>query len=140
MDRVNAPARSEKPHPSVFTKKSIPNRPYTMEGIPESVSVVRRMTSTNLLPLPAYSTRKIAEKIPKGMAMIRESSVMITVLMRAGTTDAFSEEYSSENRDGVMWGSPFTRMYTIRKISTAKVMTAASITRRNTTKEPGCFR
>ena len=72
--------------------------------------------------------------------MIRESSVMITVLMRAGTTDAFSEEYSSENRDGVMWGSPFTRMYTIRKISTAKVMTAASITRRNTTKEPGCFR
>ena len=96
MDRVNAPARREKPHPSALTKNSMPNRPYTMEGMPDSVSVVSRITSTNLFPFPAYSTRKMAEKMPKGMAMSSDKSVMITVLMRAGTTDAFSEEYSRE--------------------------------------------
>ena len=31
---VKAPARREKPHPSALTKSSIPNRPYTMDGIP----------------------------------------------------------------------------------------------------------
>lgn len=55
---VNAPASRENPHPNVLTKNSIPNNPYTMEGIPESVSVVRRITSTNLFPFPAYSTRE----------------------------------------------------------------------------------
>ena len=111
-----------------------------MDGMPESVSVVRRMTSTNLFPLFAYSTRKIAEKIPKGTAMISESRVIAMVLTKAGTTDAFSELYSRENRDGVMCGTPLIRMYAIRKISTANVMTAASITSSITMNEPGCFR
>ena len=31
---VNAPARRENPHPSVLTKNNIPNRPYTIDGIP----------------------------------------------------------------------------------------------------------
>ena len=100
MDRVNAPARMEKPHPQVVTKNNIPNRPYTMDGIPCSVSVVRRITSTNLLPRFAYSTRKMAEKIPNGTAIKSDSAVMMTVLINAGIKDAFSEEYSSENKDG----------------------------------------
>ena len=91
IDKVNAPARMENPHFSVFTKYSIPNSPYTIDGIPESVSVVRRITSINLFPFPAYSTRKIAEKIPNGTAIRRESSVITTVLISAGITDAFSE-------------------------------------------------
>ena len=59
-----------------------------MDGIPCKVSVVKRMIPTNLLPLFAYSTRKIAEKIPNGIAMINDRKVMITVLIRAGIKDA----------------------------------------------------
>ena len=91
IDKVNAPARTENPHFSVFTKNSIPNRPYTIDGMPESVSVVRRITSINLFPFPAYSTRKIAEKIPNGTAIKSESSVITTVLINAGITDALSD-------------------------------------------------
>ncbi len=57
MERVNAPASSENPQPSCVTKNSIPNRPYKMEGIPERVSAVTRMTETALLPFLAYSER-----------------------------------------------------------------------------------
>ena len=57
----------EKPHPQVVTKNNIPKSPYTMDGIPCNVSVVSLMTSTNLFPLFAYSTRKIAAKIPTGV-------------------------------------------------------------------------
>ena len=136
---VKAPARREKPHPRVFTKNSIPKSPYTIDGIPWSVSVVRRMISTNLFPLFAYSTRKIAENIPKGTAIIRDNSVITIVLTKAGTTDAFSELYSSEKSDGVMCGTPLIRIYAIRKISTANVMIAASITSSITINDPGCF-
>ena len=73
-----------------------------MDGIPCRVSVVSRITSTNLLPRFAYSTRKMAEKIPKGTAIRRDSAVMITVLISAGIRDALSEEYSSENREGLI--------------------------------------
>ena len=61
---VNAPARSENPQWHVLTKNNIPNNPYTIDGIPDKVSVVSLIISTNLLPFPAYSARKIAEKIP----------------------------------------------------------------------------
>ena len=61
-----------------------------MEGIPESVSAVIRINPTSLLPLPAYSTRKIAEATPMGTAITRESAVMISVLISAGIRDAFS--------------------------------------------------
>ena len=91
IDNVNAPAKIENPQSSVFTKNNIPNNPYTIDGIPESVSVVRRITSTNLFPFPEYSTRKIAEKIPNGTAIKRESIVITIVLISAGTTEAFSE-------------------------------------------------
>ena len=91
IDRVNAPASRENPQSRVFTKNSIPNKPYTMDGIPESVSVVSRITPMNLFPLPAYSTRKIAEKMPNGMAMSRDKNVMITVFISAGMSEAFSD-------------------------------------------------
>ena len=42
---------------TLVTKKRAPNSPYTIEGIPDRVSVVRRMISTNLFPRLAYSTR-----------------------------------------------------------------------------------
>ena len=54
---VNAPERRESPQPSTVTKKIAPNRPYTIEGIPDSVSAVILTISTSLLPLFAYSTR-----------------------------------------------------------------------------------
>ena len=91
MDKVNAPARIENPQCSAFTKNNIPNRPYTIDGIPDRVSVVRRITSINLFPLPAYSTRKTAEKIPNGTAISKESRVITTVLTNAGITEAFSD-------------------------------------------------
>ena len=102
---VKAPASREKPHPRAFTKNSIPKSPYTIDGMPESVSVVSRMTSMNLFPLFAYSTRKIAEKIPNGTAISSDNNVITIVLTKAGTTEAFSELYSSENSDGLICGS-----------------------------------
>ena len=72
--------------------------------------------------------------------MIRDNSVIMIVFTKAGTTDAFSELYSSEKSDGVMCGTPLIRIYAIRKISTANVMIAASITSSITTNDPGCFR
>ena len=54
---VNAPDSMEYPHPIAEEKNSIPNRPYTIEGIPESVSAVTRTTLTSLFPFFAYSTR-----------------------------------------------------------------------------------
>ena len=95
---VNAPASSDNPHFNVVTKNSKPKSPYTIDGIPDNVSVVRRMTPINRLPLFAYSTRKMAEKIPKGTAMISESSVIATVLISAGNKETLSELYSSANK------------------------------------------
>ena len=85
--------RSYLKHPGSFVLMLlvIPNRPYTIDGIPDRVSVVRRITSINLFPLPAYSTRKTAEKIPNGTAISKESRVITTVLTNAGITEAFSD-------------------------------------------------
>ena len=81
----------ENPHPQVVTKNNIPKSPYTMDGIPCNVSVVSLMTSTNLFPLFAYSTRKIAKKIPHGTAIKSDQNVIITVLISADIRDAFSD-------------------------------------------------
>ena len=123
--RVNAPANMENPHPQVVTKNNIPKSPYTMDGIPCNVSVVSLMTSTNLFPLFAYSTRKIAEKIPNGTAIKSDKNVIITVLISAGIRDEFR------------YGTPWTTTYTIRNISTANVRIAESMTRSITIREPG---
>ena len=57
MARVKAPDSMEYSHFRYVTKNSIPNRPYTMEGMPESVSAVTRTTLISLFPFFAYSTR-----------------------------------------------------------------------------------
>ena len=41
--------------------------------------------------LKAYSTRKIAAKIPNGTAIRSDNRVMITVLINAGISEAFSD-------------------------------------------------
>ena len=54
---VAAPDSRHNPHPKAFTKNNIPNNPYTIDGIPDNVSAVKRTTSTNLFPRFAYSTK-----------------------------------------------------------------------------------
>ena len=81
----------ENPQPNVSTKKSSPNRPYTIDGIPDRVSVVSLISPNSLLPLLAYSTRNIAANIPSGTAITSEIRVIISVFIRAGINDAFSD-------------------------------------------------
>ena len=61
------------PQCSAVTKKSMPNSPYTIDGMPESVSAVIRMTPTMRLPRLAYSTRYTAVKMPKGTCLLYTS-------------------------------------------------------------------
>ena len=51
---VNAPDSMEYPQCSVVAKNSSPNRPYTIEGMPERVSAVIRMIPTILPVLDVY--------------------------------------------------------------------------------------
>ena len=57
MESVSAPDSREYPQRSAVTKNSMPNSPYTMEGMPESVSAIVRIIPTILFPRFAYSTR-----------------------------------------------------------------------------------
>jgi len=84
---VNAPDISDNPHPRKIPKKINPNSPYTIEGIPASVSVVRRTIPTNLLPRFAYSTRKIAAHMPSGTDSISDKPTIINVPTSAGNRD-----------------------------------------------------
>ena len=88
---VIAPASSEYPQCSLVTKNSMPNRPYTMDGMPESVSVVMRMTFTSLFPRLAYSFRYTAVNRPSGTASSSASAVVSTVVRIAGIIETFSE-------------------------------------------------
>ena len=56
---------------------AIPKGPYTMDGIPCNVSVVSLMVLPSFMfPLFAYSTRKIAEKIPKWNEAIKSDKML----------------------------------------------------------------
>ena len=81
----------------------------------------------------------MAEKMPMGTATIRDMSVIITVLIREGSREAFSLVNFSSNREGRRLGTPITTMYATRNSRTATVMKAAmvTITRRN--REKGDF-
>ena len=87
---IAAPASIEYPHFKYVTKNNIPNKPYTIDGIPESVSAVSLIIPTTLLPFFAYSTRYIAVHIPSGTATISEQSVISIVFIIAGNIDTFS--------------------------------------------------
>src|SRR5690554_7741916 len=104
IDRVKAPARSDIPHPRAVTKNSIPNKPYTMDGMPERVSAVTLISFTNLFSLLAYSTRKIAEKIPIGAAMDKEITIIRIVFINEGIREPLVELYSHSNKDRLMCG------------------------------------
>ena len=62
---------------------------------------------------------------------------MINVLMIAGNTDAFSLVYFSSNNCEFKYGTPFTRIYTIKYASTATVAIIATFTRSHNTKDNG---
>ena len=95
-----------------------------IDGIPCNVSVVILTISTSLFPLFAYSTRKIAEKMPIGTASNSDNSVMTTVLISAGMTDALSDVYLSANKSRLICGIPLIRIYAIKKINTRNVSEA----------------
>lgn len=88
--RVITPAIMENPQPKEILNIRYPNRPNTMDGMPESVSVVTRIIFTSLLPRLAYSTRYTAAKTPIGTAITRVSAVMIRVFIIAGIMLTFS--------------------------------------------------
>jgi hypothetical protein len=75
----------------------------------------------------AYSTRKIAEKIPNGTAMIKDNAVIIIVLIKAGNA----------NNSGLICGIPLIKIYAIKNNNTANVMIAESITRSIKINDPG---
>ena len=52
----------------------------------------------------------MAEKMPTGTATTRDITVIITVLIRAGSMEAFSLVYSRENRAGFRFGTPMMTM------------------------------
>ena len=116
---VNAPDSMEYPQCSVVAKNSSPNRPYTIEGMPERVSAVIRMIPTILPVLLAYSTRKMAANTPIGTAISREITVISSVFTIAGSTELFSLLYSSAKRSGVMLPTPLIRINATKNISTA---------------------
>ena len=68
----------------------MPNRPYTIDGMPESVSVARRTSRTRRLPFFAYSTRYTAAPTPSGTASSSAIAVIVQVFTMAGSIDWFS--------------------------------------------------
>jgi hypothetical protein len=103
------------------------NRDLALDvAMPDSVSAIDLTSLTNLFPRRAYSTRYIAENTPSGTAISRDSATVITVVSSEGSSETLSGVYSSSKSDGFRWGIPFTRMWIIIKISTAKVKAANS--------------
>ena len=93
-----------------MTNTMKPNRPYTMEGMPWSVSVVMRMTLTSFEPRFAYSVRYTAAPTPSGTARRRVSAMTSSVLKMAGSMETFSLLNSREKSEGFRFGIPLTRM------------------------------
>ena len=117
----------------------MPNSPYTMEGMPESVSAAMRTTATNLFLEEVYSTMNIAANTPSGTAMSRDIPAMMRVLKSAGTRDLFSTVYSSSKSSGVRLGAPCMMTYTTIQHTTPTVASAESMTRIIMTNERGCL-
>ena len=99
-----------------------------MDGIPDKVSDIKRTTLTSLFPLFAYSVMYTAEKIPIGTAISSVTTMVISVFIKAGTTDAFSLVYFASNICGVIFGIPRYRIYTTIAINTPTVRIAAIFT------------
>ena len=81
-----------------------------MEGMPESVSAVRRTAFTSRLPRRAYSARYTLAHTPMGTAASRDKAVMQTVFTRAGIMDWFLVVKRQANRSQRRWGTPVMRI------------------------------
>jgi len=71
MAKVSPPDRMEKPIPKYTEKIAFPNRPNTMDGTAESISIDLRIIAILLLLFSANSARKRAEVKPTGMTTKR---------------------------------------------------------------------
>ena len=81
----------------------------------------------------------MAENIPTGTAIRRDSAVIYTVLMIAGIMDMLLVLYSQANSSGLRCTTPFTSIYMISENKTPTVMAAARITHMSTARDPGLF-
>lgn len=83
-----------------------------IEGIPLSVSDISSITLTKKFLFFAYSDKYIAAPIPKGIAIARDTAVRISVFIREGKSDTFSELYFVEKIPFEVnnAGTPFTRI------------------------------
>ena len=120
-----------------MTNRMYPNSPYTIDGIPERVSVVSLIIFTTFPDFPAYSVRYTAENTPTGTAITSDSTVMITVFMMAGIIDMFAVLNFHWKSDRCMFGIPLTSMYPTRASRTPTVMTAESCTSIYRIMDPG---
>src|SRR5574344_3020083 len=96
-----------------------------MLGIPDKVSAVNRTIVTNLLPRPAYSTRYTAEKIPRGAAKSKASTIILIVFTAAGTRLTFVLVYVQAKSPGVRFQTPSHKIYPSNRSSEEKVTSAA---------------
>ena len=139
MVTVSMPLTRLYPRRRVILKTSSPKRPYTMEGMPASVSVVRRITFTALSPRRAYSLRYMALPTPSGTASSSAHTVMVRVLIIAGSIEQLSEVYLRANSPRFRLGTPFTRTKASSSASTPTVTAAAAITRARAARAPRCL-
>ncbi len=87
---VSAPAIRDVFMPINWQKKSMPTRPYIMDGIPESVSAAYSIAATSFL-FDAYSLRYIAAPTPRGSMITSEAIIMYSVLSMSGSMPILSE-------------------------------------------------
>ena len=80
---VIAPANIENPNFKVVTKNIRPNKPYRIEGMPASVST-ENLIIFIVLPGFEYSARYMAEPIPIGIEIARDTSTINRVFSSMG--------------------------------------------------------
>lgn len=77
---VRLPATIDTVCPNHTTNVTMPNKPYTMEGMPLKISMEERMTRTSLLPFLVYSLRYTAVAMPSGTAIIKLRNTTMSVV------------------------------------------------------------
>ena len=103
---VSAPPSSEFRQPHISTKNIRPKIPYTIDGMPESVSAATRTILTKMFVDFAYSTMKIAAKMPMTPATTSEMPAIVSVLMSEGSIDMFDGDQRIANISAVRCGTP----------------------------------
>ena len=89
-----------------ITRKIYPNRPNTMEGMPESVSVNSLIIFTNMLFFLEYSFRYIAAPMPSGSAITSASTISMPVDTNAGASDTCALLLSPNRKSHERCGMP----------------------------------